>query len=259
VVGVTVIGLQAVGLILMIALLVIPPAAARFWTQHLPTMLLVSAGLGLLSCLIGAALSALVPRLPAGAIIVLVSGALFAVSMVCGAQRGILVRGLAARRLNLKVRRQHLLRALHELIEAAHAPQDPPDWARPVTFAELLAERSWSAAALRRELRGAMREGLLVAAAPASYVLTAAGVQAGWRVARNHRLWELFLITHADVAPSHVDRDADEVEHVLGASMIADLERQLAHLHPELAAPRSPHRIEPAISAARAAARSSAS
>jgi manganese/zinc/iron transport system permease protein len=75
VVTVTVIGLQAVGLILMIALLVIPPATARFWTEHLQTLVWLSAITGGISGLIGALASALVPNLPAGAVIVLVAAA----------------------------------------------------------------------------------------------------------------------------------------------------------------------------------------
>jgi hypothetical protein len=34
----------------------------------------------------------------------------------------------------------------------------------------------------------------------------------------------LYLIKYADVAPAHVDRDADTIEHVLDAGMIAELE-----------------------------------
>ncbi|MHC5005006.1 MAG: iron dependent repressor, metal binding and dimerization domain protein [Planctomycetota bacterium] len=59
-------------------------------------------------------------------------------------------------------------------------------------------------------------------------------------MARNHRLWELYLITHADVAPSHVDRDADQIEHVLDPALVARLEAQLGlatHVPP------SPHAI----------------
>ena len=44
VVSVTVIGLQAVGLILIIALLIIPAAAARFWTERLGVMLVIAGG-----------------------------------------------------------------------------------------------------------------------------------------------------------------------------------------------------------------------
>src|SRR5690606_29440654 len=39
----TVIGLHAVGAILMVALLIIPPAAARFWTHRLGVMIALAA------------------------------------------------------------------------------------------------------------------------------------------------------------------------------------------------------------------------
>ena len=47
------------------------------------------------------------------------------------------------------------------------------------------------------------------------------------KVTRNHRLWELYLIENADIAPNHVDRDADAVEHVLGEQLVAELEKLL--------------------------------
>jgi manganese/zinc/iron transport system permease protein len=58
-------------------------------------------------------------------------------------------------------------------------------------------------------------------------LLTDAGRREALRVTRNHRLWEQFLVAHADLAPSHVDRSADLVEHVLSPAMVAELERQL--------------------------------
>ena len=47
------------------------------------------------------------------------------------------------------------------------------------------------------------------------------------RVVRNHRLWEVYLITYADIAPSHVDRDADMIEHILGKDLVDKLEQLL--------------------------------
>ena len=237
VVAVTVIGLQAVGLILIIALLVIPAAAARFWTTHLPTMLLAAAAIGAASGYVGASISALMPRLPAGAVIVLVAGVVFGVSLLIGPARGVFVRWRENRRLSRRVRRQHLLRAMHELSETEGRSGGV------VPVQSLLAERAWSRAELENELTAAARDGLIHRAGPAAVVLTPAGASAARRIVRNHRLWELFLITHADIAPSHVDRDADEVEHVLEPEMIAELESLLAAQHPDLALPASPHRI----------------
>lgn len=84
------IGLKTVGLILIIALVIIPPAAARFWTERLGRMVVLAGIFGGLSAYLGAALSALVPRLPSGGIIVLTGGVLFTLSLLLGPARGLL-------------------------------------------------------------------------------------------------------------------------------------------------------------------------
>ena len=245
VIVVTVIGLQAVGLILMVALLVIPPAAARFWTHRLPATVAVSATIGATSAYIGAGFSALIPNLPAGAIIVLVASSMFGVSLLFGPARGLVMRTWRHYRLSRKVGRQHLLRALFESVEPSSTKssmmREPGPTVADTTFARLLAARSWSPRQLRRLLAWARREGHLERIDAANYRLTDCGWDAARRVARNHRLWELYLITHADIAPSHVDRDADEVEHVLSPTILEELEAILADDDARLAVPPSPH------------------
>ena len=71
--------------------------------------------------------------------------------------------------------------------------------------------------------------------------LTEAGRERAHRVVRNHRLWEAYLIHHADIAPSHVDRDADAIEHVLDEDLIAQLEHLLGAAAGEV--PSSPHAL----------------
>lgn len=90
-------GLQAVGLVLIIAFLVIPAAAARFWTERLDRMLVLSAIVGGASGWLGAALSASAPRLPSGALIVLVAAAGFVFSLFFGSERGLLAQFLRRR------------------------------------------------------------------------------------------------------------------------------------------------------------------
>ena len=115
---VTVAGMQAVGLILIIAFLITPAAAARFWSECLDEMLFLSALIGGLSGWLGATLSAFFPRMPAGALIVLVAAACFLFSMFFGTARGVLVRYIRQESLKRNVGRQHLLRALYEILEA---------------------------------------------------------------------------------------------------------------------------------------------
>jgi len=73
--------------------------------------------------------------------------------------------------------------------------------------------------------------------------LTAEGRLEALRVVREHRLWELFLVRYADIAPSHVDRDADAIEHLISPAMMAELERLLAAEQPAPAIPPSPHAL----------------
>lgn len=244
---VTVAGLQAVGLILIIAFLITPAAAARFWTDRLDGMLVLSAVIGGLSGWLGASLSALAPRLPAGALIVLVAAGFFIVSLLLGTERGVAVRWLRQRSLKRSVGRQHLLRALYEILEA-DALNSRSVQIRPVAFRQVRGRRTWSDAQLRRHLQHAYQDGLLEAITAADgIVLSEAGLEAAIQVTRNHRLWELYLIEYADVAPSRVDRDADTLEHVLGEQMVGELEAKLQRLRMAGTAvvPPSPHPIQP--------------
>ena len=206
VVAVTVIGMRAVGLILVIALIIIPAAAARFWTERLGLMVLLSAAIGGLSGYLGAAASAVLPNFPAGAVIVLVAGTLFLLSLLFAPARGVVASAVRLARLRLDVASQHVLRAAYETVERGQAAADQP--------LELAALRSLRWRGLL-EPRG---DGI---------ALTGAGRVEALRITRNHRLWEQFLVSYADLAPSHVDHSADLVEHILSPEMVSELEREL--------------------------------
>jgi manganese/zinc/iron transport system permease protein len=94
--GMVVVGLPAAGAVLVTALVVIPPVAARQWADRVPSMLVLSGVIGLVAALGGVAASALVPRLATGPMIVLVAAALFAVSVLFAPERGWLARRRAA-------------------------------------------------------------------------------------------------------------------------------------------------------------------
>lgn len=88
--AVIVIGLQVAGLVLVVALAIIPPAAARFWTERVGTMTLIAAAFGAFAGHVGTAVSAAGPSLPTGPLIVMVAAGLFVVSMIFGRARGLL-------------------------------------------------------------------------------------------------------------------------------------------------------------------------
>lgn len=114
VLAVTVVGLKIVGLILIVALLIIPPVAARFWSDRADRVVLLAGFIGGASGWIGAAISASASDLPTGPVIVLVAFALFALSFLLAPGRGVMAAALHAvafrRRVHL---RQGLLSLAH--------------------------------------------------------------------------------------------------------------------------------------------------
>lgn len=99
----TVIGVKAVGLVLMVAFVVTPPAAARQWTNSLRSMVLLSALIGGLSSGIGAYLSIAFGNLPTGPLIAIVLFVIFAVSLLIAPGRSIVTKMLARRQANAEL------------------------------------------------------------------------------------------------------------------------------------------------------------
>lgn len=207
VVVITVAGLQAVGLILIVAMLIIPPAAARFWTDRLWKLVLVSALIGGVSGYAGASISALLPRKPAGSVIVLVAGAVFTFSMFAAPARGVIADTIRRVRLKIRIAVDHVLESLYEIEIGVEQLPHPSFHA---TLIWLMQRRGW------------------ISMLDQQLVLTNSGRTQGQRIHRNHQLWEQYLVSYADIAPTHVDWSVDLVEHVLTDELIDELESALS-------------------------------
>jgi manganese/zinc/iron transport system permease protein len=243
--AVAIIGMQSVGLILVVAILIIPAAAARFWTDDVRWMTALSAAFGATGSGLGVGISALFPRIAAGAVIVLCGGALFAISLCFGRRRGVIGRWMAQRRLEQTVAEHDLLRAVYEHVEAQTTAQNGADrsqfLATPIDPHVVQAMRAWPPRRLATLLDWAASDGLLRRERDGAWRLTEHGLDEATRVVRNHRLWEMYLIRYADVAPSRVDHAADMIEHVLDPAIIRELEELLEEREEHAAVPASPH------------------
>jgi len=247
VVSVTIIGMQTVGLILVVAILIIPAASAQFWTDDLRKMLAASAALGAVSAGLGTIISALAPKLAAGPVIVLCGSFLFVISLLLGPQHGFFWIWRDRRRTRRKMAQYDLLRACYEWRETASSGADVTDLqliSTKFSTENLLPMRSWSLADLNRSLARAQANGLIQSRTTGQWQLTPDGAALARRSVRNHRLWELYLITYADTAPANADYHADQIEHVLGADLMQELELRLARWN-QSGLPASPHALNP--------------
>lgn len=86
-----VVGFQAIGALMVVGLMMLPAAAARFWSRRLPQMLLL-AGLTGATCVWLGLLLSYYANLPSGPCIVLLAGLAYIGSVVCGPINGLLRR-----------------------------------------------------------------------------------------------------------------------------------------------------------------------
>lgn len=195
VMAVTVVGLKIVGLILIVALLIIPPVTARFWTERSDRVVLIAGVIGGVSGYVGAAISASAPNLPTGPIIVLVGFAFFALSLLLAPNRGVMAAVLRHLRFQ---RRVHLRQGLLALAQG-----------QPI-YEKLT-------------LRLLRRAGL----ARADGVATETGRARAAKALRDEKRWEVIRADQAHEAAAALYDGLRDIETVLTRDQITEIDRSI--------------------------------
>lgn len=215
-------GIQAVGVVLMAAMLITPAAAARFWTNDVFKMTLIAAILGGISGLSGAYVSYVAPAMPTGPWIVIIISVIAIVSFFIAPKRGIFARSIQQRKLQRLIMDENLLKELYHLGEKDEDPY------KGRTVDEIIEERFFPKKKLKIALMRLKRQGFLEKK-QGYWSYTEAGKIKGQRVVKLHRLWELYLSKYMKIAPDHVHEDAETVEHIITPELEARLEKMLEY------------------------------
>lgn len=213
-------GIQAVGVVLMAAMLITPAAAARFWTDSVLRMTLIAAFMGAFAGLAGAFVSYTAPTMPTGPWIVMIISLIALFSFFFAPQRGILYRQYEQRQLQRQIMEENVLKELYHLGEKDQGSH------RGRSLEELIEERYFPEKRLRTALRRLRKKGWVKQEA-GQWGFTEAGHQKGKRVVKLHRLWEAYLSTYLKIAPDHVHEDAETIEHIITPELEAELEQML--------------------------------
>jgi manganese/zinc/iron transport system permease protein len=216
---VVMVGLQTVGVILMVATLITPAAAARQWTDRLGAMTVLSGLIGSAAGVTGALASASIEKLPTGPSIVLVSSAVLAVSLLFAPHRGLAWSWRRERAVRARIRRENLLKDLYLVGERGAS------WDRFVPRPALMGLRGQSGLELDR-FAAPLVKAALVERSGDELRLTEGGFAEAERVVRKHRLWELYLTRRLELPKDHVHRDAEAMEHALTEEAVAEIERR---------------------------------
>lgn len=203
---VTVASFEAVGAVIVVAMLVVPAATAELLVSTLPRLIGVAVAIAVASACSGYTLAWWAETNAAGMIATLLGG-WYAAAVVAG-PGGVVSRLTAAARLRWRV-----------------------------ACEDVLAE-AWRAEEAAATVAAAPPGGLLGRAA-AWWLVRGGRLEAGRRlsprgrgqaemVVRSHRLWEAWLGRHARLPLDHLHPPAEWIEHYLGAAMRLRLEEEMA-------------------------------
>jgi manganese/zinc/iron transport system permease protein len=221
-------GVQAVGVVLMAALLITPAAGARFLTNSIIKMLLYSGTFGLLSGVLGVAISDSAAGMPTGPWIVIVLSAFAIAAILFGKQRGVLARYRVRRQNNIKINNENVLKDIYKL-----AKQGKKSIAQDL----LIKKEKHAPLKLLETLRRLEKMGY-VDSVRGMLIMSDKGRIAAREVIRKHRLWEIYLSKYFHLDADHLHDDAEGIEHVITPEIEIELIKLLER--PE----KDPHQSE---------------
>ncbi len=215
----TVAAFEAVGSILVIAMLIVPAAAAHLLTDRLSWMLVLSVAIGVLSAPLGHVGAIAAPgwlgfgdmSTISSGMMAVAAGAMFVVALLLGPRHGIIVKALHRAALSARIVREDALGLLFRLEEAGGDGR--------TRAAQLQAATAGAAPLLGRfALRRLRRQGK-IARRGDHYLLTDDGRREARELVRSHRLWESYLDRHLSLPPDHLHEPAHRLEHVTGPAL----------------------------------------
>lgn len=218
---------ESVGSILIVAMMIIPAAAARLWSERLVGVVIGFIVVGSIGAIVGHWVATSIgPVLIEGArdassagSIAAVLGGIFAICLIVSPRRGVVVRLAHRWRLTVRIAREDAIGLMWRLEEDGRTVGDSQLRSLLVQGAEvhvLLA---------RLAVSGLVRDGR-VERASGLVRLTTLGREEGSRLVRSHRLWEIYLMQRLALAKDHVHATAMRLEHVTDPALRDRLARE---------------------------------
>jgi len=213
-------GIQAVGVVLMAALIITPAAAARFLTSSLRSLIAMAVLIGVLCSVFGVLISYTAPSMPTGPWIVMVLSVVAVGSFVLAPRKGILSKYLLRKRHLVKITDENVLKALYHLTGELNANS--------VGIITLSEARRFEGQQLGEAL-SRLQKTEEIRRDNSEIYLTEKGKERASRVVRLHRLWELYLNKRMNIAEDHVHHDAEAIEHIITPELEAELVKDLGY------------------------------
>ncbi len=225
-----VIGLQAVGVVLMAAMLIAPAVTARYWTDKLGVMVVLSGCFGALSGALGTLFSTQMENLPTGPTIVLAATSFFVFSLLFSPKRGIVARLLRYLQLRKRVLQEDVLQALYERIEHS-VSQGASNVFRGYDEENLSEKSGKSVAAIKRAMQTLRRKGYVTECLSVNgtqgWTFTPEGLRHAHQLVLNQRLWDIYHMNANQYNSLPIDQNLEWLLPQLPQEVLEQMMKQL--------------------------------
>lgn len=208
-------GLKTVGVILVVALLIIPSSTALLLSNKLKRVILYSAIVGLVSAVLGLIMSIFMDS-PPGPAMVLVAAVLYFAAALFSPEKGLIRRLIRTNNQRNKIEREDILRQADK-----HSPDNP------LTLEGLRERLGLTTSKLKGHLNFLKNEGVVLVGDTIS--LTVKGKKEAEALVRAHRLWETYQVNTMGLGEGEIHDEADKYEHFLTDELLDEVDAKLGY------------------------------
>ena len=218
-----VIGIKAVGVVLMSGMLIAPALAARAWSHKLSHMFILSSCFGILSAILGNVLSYEIPKyykgafsLPTGPLILLIAALISLLSLLFAPKRGLVYRFCRVKRFQKQCVEENFVKSFWK-----------NGLEKEVSLVEAMAIFHLPKLKTQLLLFWLSQKKDLVKT-NSKWALTQKGKNRAAHIVRVHRLFELYLSSKLNVKGDMIHEIAEEMEHYITPELEKELTRELS-------------------------------
>jgi len=229
-----IVAFRAVGNILVIAMLIVPPSIAYLCCSRLSNMILLSLVAAIAVALFGHIAAITIPHAfgfksaNSAAMMALVSGVLLVIAIFGSGKGGLVVQWLNRQRLARRILSEDILALLYRQTESqTHTPQG-------LTQSEIVPKLKSNSSKIASAVRELVQRGY-IASRDGACLLTDEGLRYAQNLIRSHRQWEQYLSLEVGVSDPRLHAQAESFEHYTDSKMRDELDREIG------AAPTDPH------------------
>lgn len=208
--------LQSVGVILVVAMLIIPASTAQMLTDRLRNMLVISAAFGTVAA-VGGMLAAIYLETVPGPAMTLTSTALFLIVAFIAPEKGLLTKYLISRKRKQKIIEEDMIKFLVK-------QKKPVPLQNLLELFQPLAPKSYTKQVLKKLLQKNWieKKGGIIQLLPE-------GLMHSFKLIRAHRLWETYQVKKMGLSEDRIHEMAEKYEHDLPKKLIDRIDISLGN------------------------------